>query len=346
MKISIKKIIDEIAKNEDFTDEELIRVLYIKLGEIFAYNRDFLYARNLDEVRKIYEDQLFISEIERKDYEGKITGTCKQIEEVLNESIQKLAYKTGRRHIYSRMLGYDEMNESHTATLLKIEDDSYYLDLYKDLYRIQKKMKTKYFAPSEDITENLEFYKINEELKNVKLKTISEENLKKIDNKIGYLQYGIYTDDVISKLKEEMNDNSTWKDIKINSGQKREDIITKYKFDFVLKNFKNEILNNKQMKMMELSHFYKWALSKILTKNELEKNKFVTFNILENDRKNTKEGLMIETTIGDRKFHYIYDEKLKACRNIEKEEIKKLEKDKKITYYSNVEKPSFDEDER
>ena len=72
------------------------------------------------------------------------------------------------------------------------------------MYRIQKGMKTKYFAPEQEIIDKLEFYNLKKEIKDIKLEAFSKEKLERIDRKIGYLKYGIYTDDVILKLKEEM----------------------------------------------------------------------------------------------------------------------------------------------
>lgn len=347
MKISINDIINDISTKEDLDDEELVKDLYNKLGEKFAYNRNFLYSNDLCEIRRMYDDSLFIFEIEDGNYEDKIKCTCKQIEEVLVEAIDKLAFKSGRRYISANMIGYSESSENHTAALLKIKDKNYYLDLYKDLYRIQKGMRTKYFAPEQEVIENLQFYNLREEIKNIKLESFSKEKLERIDSKIGYLKYGIYTDDVILKLKEEMNNDNIWKNINIQNGQNKKDIITKFKIDFILKNLKNELPNNKQMEMMELSHFYKWMFFNILTEEELKTNNLVSINLLEkNDKNETKEGMMIELRMKDSNFHYIYDSKLKSCRNIEKEEIQRLEEEGKIKYLTPVEKPEFDEETR
>ena len=55
---------------------------------------------------------------------------------------------------------------------------------------------------------------------------------------------------------------------------------------------------------------------------------------------------MFELRMKNNKFHYIYDSKLKSCRDIKKEEIRRLEEDGKIKYLTAVEKPEFDEETR
>lgn len=51
MKVSIDKILENMPKN--LTDLEKVRYLYLKMGDIFSYNRDFLY---IDDYRYVNEN--------------------------------------------------------------------------------------------------------------------------------------------------------------------------------------------------------------------------------------------------------------------------------------------------
>ena len=70
MKISIEKIIKEIPEN--LTPREELRYLYLKLGNIFSYNRDFLNSKDYRQIKRIYNDFITISMIEKGIYQNKI----------------------------------------------------------------------------------------------------------------------------------------------------------------------------------------------------------------------------------------------------------------------------------
>lgn len=210
MKINISDIINNIP--EGLEGIERVRYVYLKLGELFSYNRDYLNVE-MDRRAKedMYFDKLTILRIDNGDYYNKIEVVCKQVVEVFNEAINKIP-KIEDEQISSKVVGYNPSYRNHLGIVLTQGEKNYYLDPYYDLYRIQKGMRTKYFMPYESIIEKISENKpdLQEDIKRIEFSSMSQEELEKIDNKIGYSYNSFYIDDAINKLKEEMQDKENW----------------------------------------------------------------------------------------------------------------------------------------
>ena len=64
MKISINNILKNMPNN--LSDLEKVRYIYIEIGKIFSYNRDFLYVSNYRILDDIYSDTITINMIENE----------------------------------------------------------------------------------------------------------------------------------------------------------------------------------------------------------------------------------------------------------------------------------------
>ena len=186
MKINISDIINNIP--EGLEGIERVRYVYLKLGELFSYNRDYLNVE-MDRRAKedMYFDKLTILRIDNGDYYNKIEVVCKQVVEVFNEAINKIP-KIEDEQISSKVVGYNPSYRNHLGIVLTQGEKNYYLDPYYDLYRIQKGMRTKYFMPYESIIEKISENKpeLQEDINRIEFSSMSQEELEKIDNKIGY----------------------------------------------------------------------------------------------------------------------------------------------------------------
>ena len=210
MKISIKTIFEEMPK--DLSDLEKVRYIYLELGQIFSYNRYYLTEDNSRYLRDIYNDFLTIDMIENGDYKNKLEVICKQISEILSQTINSIQRERYDETLKAKVVGYRDDEENHVAVLLTIGQKNYYLDLYRDLYKIQKGMRTTHFTPKQESLENakLRYHRIKQDLEGIKCEVIDQKELEKIDKKLGYSMNGFYMDDAISMLKEQMEKEENW----------------------------------------------------------------------------------------------------------------------------------------
>ena len=213
MKIDIKEIINKKPKN--LSDIEKVRYIYLNCGELFAYDRDYIYSGLGETSQEIYERSFVwpsTNSSKFQEEQGRIKVTCNQIVDGLNSAINTMANMIETdENIYARKIGYVNGEQYHVATLVDIGDNTYFLDLNNELYKIQKGMKTKYFAPSKEILERekMEHSSIREQLKGIECKSLEEDELVTMDKKCGYNKNGIYVDDAIDYLKKEMQDEKT-----------------------------------------------------------------------------------------------------------------------------------------
>ena len=144
MNFNINEIISQIP--EDMSDIEKIRDIYLKCGELFTYNRDYIYSDLLGVSGDLYEEQ-FNWLIVQNRKNGRIKATCNQIATGCTDAINRLRIEGKTKgNVIARNIGYVEGEEAHVATLVSIDDKNYFLDLYKDLYKIQRGLETKYYA--------------------------------------------------------------------------------------------------------------------------------------------------------------------------------------------------------
>ena len=321
MKMNINNELEKIANNKNLNDIEKIKAIYVLLGNKLKYNLDYIYILDSRIREAIYEDKFELegeNALDKDKSDKQIAVVCKQVNDLLIESINRIAKLTNNDKMKAKELGYRPYEGNHVATLLNLEEENYYLDLHKDVYKIKKGMKTKYFAPGKDVLEH-EFNlpninTIKEDAKGIEFKEISEKEQKQIDEKIGYLKYGIYYEDAIEMLEKEMHENSSTKTI----------------IDFMFENLKNKQKQD-DFSFTELKAFYKKTLS-ILLGNEMDNVKINDVYI--NEKDNEKENVIYQVSIKDDKniYNYIYDIENKNCRKIDSKEIKEKIDAKEITY--------------
>lgn len=325
-------------------DIEKIRKIYLDMGNKFSYDRDYLYS-DWDKSKEIYEGTIMPKVVENTHSNNKIKATCKQMAFSLAEAINNIPKEITRENIVAKVVGYRPDEERHVGTLVTIGQKKYYMDLYKDLYRIQRGMKTKYFAPSKENLENIkqQYSSVKEEIQDIEFETIDEEELKQIDRKTVDLKYGLYIDDAIELLKKEMQDEQNLKQYiknydKINNKEERSKIILKWKIEFIFRYLKNEVLED-GIGIVEIDKIYKKIYYSLLTEEEKRSSILSSIDIHNKDKYGNKtEGILYKIYIKGEELNYIYEDREKGFRSISKEEIEERRKNKSLLYDSSFEK--------
>lgn len=331
--------INEYEMLEGLTDEEIVRNIYLTLGNKFSYDRDYIYSNDWNRSKEIYEKTIMPGVIENIKSPNKIKVTCKQIAYSLVETINKIPKELTQEKIMAKTVGYRKDEEMHVGTLVTIGKKNYYLDLYKDLYRIQIGMQTKYFAPSE---ENLKIVKqkyssVKEDIEGIEFETIDKEQLRQMDLKNGYLKYGLYIDDVIEMMRKEMQDEEVLKEYienydKINNKEERNRIIFKWKIEFIFKYMQNQF-SEKDIGISEIEKLYRKIYYSLLTEEEKQSSILCSIDIHNKDEDgNKKEGIIYKIYIKGEELNYIYEDGQNGFTLISKKELDERRKKGTLLY--------------
>lgn len=162
---------------EGLNDLEKARWVYIKLGKTITYDMNVFYLR--DEILgDVYNQKVDINSYESTHL------ICKSISEIYIDLLKKLGIESELVEVSK------DYKFNHVGTKIKFNDGLIvFTDLTLDLYRIQTGMRTLNFAytsPGDD-------YDI-----------LSRRELREIDNKLGYTFRGVYLDDFIDFVSEEL----------------------------------------------------------------------------------------------------------------------------------------------
>ncbi len=276
------------------------------------------------QVMQMYNDFITLSMIEKEDYNNKINATCKQHAEITRDIINSA--NQIKRKIQAETVGYQEDQESHVAVIATIDGKNYYLDINKDLYRVQKGLKTKGFATLDFVWNG------------TKCEVVSAEELRRIDEKLGYCN-GLYTDDIIEMLRKEMQQEQNWE--QYNNGKPKESAF-EYKIDFIFEHLKNNILEQNEMGIVEVNKYYKNLYYHLLTEEELKKNKLIDIDVVIKNGDSSIKSLLYEIQMEDKNLYYIYSQQEKTFVKTDEQEITKMQKNKTLKYES-YKMPQFSE---
>lgn len=280
-KKSIQDIIGEIP--EGLNEIEKIRYIYIKLGKYFIYNINF-FINEEHKQQKMYNKKIDIQNI----YTRK--QICSQIayalSSAINQMVEGVSASTMVRIMDKRIINGELRKIEHIATKVETENgEKYILDLTKDLYRIQNNLQTKEFGFASYVDDDYDI--------------ISLREAREMDNKIGYTFHGIYMNEFLKQMKDEMVDEKLIKEYVI--GNKCEginkDTILQYKMDFILKN-----LDLRDNGPIEAKDFVLYALESILTEDE--KKRVKQFNLYKKDS-HPKMDVAIRLKCGEDSIYYL-----------------------------------------
>ena len=307
MKVSIEKIIKNMPEN--LSNLEKTKYLYMEIGKVLSYNIEFKYCQDYRFQKDIYGEEISIEDIEKGDYQNKIIIVCSQAGKIIQEALKKV-------NIKSQLFGYEPGECSHIDVIANIDGKNYCLDIALDLANIQKGFQTTGFALKSKLYDG------------TKCDTLTKEKIKQIDEKLGYCKNGMYMDDVINMIKQEINDSENIQEFmrkenpELNNVKITKEMILKYKIDFIYKYIKNNIEEENKMSIYEVKSYYRNIFRAILTAEEMLKNNSYDFYYYENGK--IKNSSISEYDIKDELIYYIYDDKKRGYEKISNEDLKKI----------------------
>ncbi|MBR3133240.1 MAG: hypothetical protein IKG42_04145 [Clostridia bacterium] len=178
----IKRIKEYISKNEDITETEIIRYVYLDLGKKLSFNENFIPFGNSKKKQNLYNyHSRNIKDLEECMESKK--AICKSISYIFEHVLKNIG-------IDARTItdANDERNCPHTFNLITQKDGKQYLvDLQEDIYNIQSHSFTKNFGAS---------------VKDNKKYVISKFEQEQMDRKNGYINNDeYYSNDYLHLLK-------------------------------------------------------------------------------------------------------------------------------------------------
>lgn len=157
--IDYNKIIEEMP--EGLSQIEKARYIYIQLGKYFSYDERYITSQSDEEKREIFDRD--ISDI----VDDRVV--CTSLSRIYENLLNRVGIKAKTVLIPGERLG-------HAFTELEIDGNKYFTGLIRDLMRIKTGFKTKEF-----MIDNPDRFGEDSEYT-----VLSDEDLKSIDDKIGY----------------------------------------------------------------------------------------------------------------------------------------------------------------
>lgn len=168
------KIIENIPSG--LSNDEKIRYLYIETGKKLSKNPEFFYESDLSKQKEIYDNYQVIENRE---------VICRSVVHLYCNLASKLG-------LSCRPIKMDTTD--HWALVYENENKKYLINPMQDFYRVQLGFSTRNFCHAEDYHGySLETFD-----------SMSDEYLRSLDESIGYLNSGCYTEEIFEKLSNEM----------------------------------------------------------------------------------------------------------------------------------------------
>lgn len=278
------KIIDKIlADMPDSLDlNTKIRYIYLELGKCFKKDIAFFYGTD-EEKEKIYKEEPNV------DFEKKLPIICKSSAKIYKYVFEKLG-------ISSELIEKPTNSPFQHVDLIVTGENNkrYYLSPMEDLFRIQIGMRTKRFGSKTEKFKDLA--EVGE------LNFFSEEEIKEMDEKLGYTYKGLYTDDVIEMLRNEALSSKILKPLIVEQYPEYcnkpipKDLYIIFKIEFLLKfmNYRRN-LNG----YIEYKDYIDYMLNAITNKRERKKIKRTTiYKMKEDGSKDLKALINVATEKG------------------------------------------------
>ncbi len=309
--------------------------IYLELGKILNENTEFVFNS------REYKEEHY-NDPTNEEYEG----VCKSISElyvkILTDKRIGIEAETVKKN--------PESTISHVDTILKIDGKVYIANLIADLSRIKTSRRTKWFCfdlsyptgkRAVDIDKADYLHRLEQEYG--KIDSLSREEVEKLDKKMGYSFFipkspdrdksGIYTEDTIQRLKEELDNSELFKKYVLHNKDVPKKEYLKYKLDFIFENISSFTDYNENPRYLENIRYYSYLAEKLLSKEE-NKRIYAYAAMLNNDFSNIISIIKVkgmDTDDPKENFYYVYS-------NSDKKYVRKSPKD--VKEYIN----SFDKD--
>lgn len=240
------KIIEEMPK--DLTKIEQARYLYIQIGRYFSYDERYITAQSIRQRSEIFNKKPEEMQDDK--------GVCSSLAKVYTKLLKDIGIDA-KTTLFITEEDRKKGLLGHGFTEFKIDGKKYFAGISGDLMNIKTGFRTK------------EFMNDCFDRDYIKYDTISEEELKIIDDKLGYTYNGLYMEDFTEQLHKEMKllnynvDEETIKDLGIEDLEGKE--LTKFKIDFITKHMGHEDLN-----CLEKNNYFKQLVEECIGYKEIE----------------------------------------------------------------------------
>lgn len=171
-------------RTKDYNDIEKLRYIYLDIGKIMSFDTEYIYGNNKKK-SYIYNNIIYDKEKLDKDFEKRIV-ICKSLAYIMKYILNKVDIKTEINVDY-----YEDTTYKHVNNIVTLDEEKYIIDLQQDLKNIQIHSTTEYF-----LIDKFEY------------QTISKNQLKKIDEKIGYISdNNPYIEEYLYAIKKSLDEN-------------------------------------------------------------------------------------------------------------------------------------------
>ncbi len=312
----VERIINEIKQIENtkkMTDVEKAYYLYRNLGDIYQYKADYRKTEvgiELDKKLELYRE-----------------GTSEQGEAICIDMSKTYLEALQMIGIEGRLSSVNEnFFLTHTDVCFKDEQGNWYFaNLVLDIMHIKTGMKIRNFGLSQEQIlkkyKNVNYLlKMNKENDWKEFTPIPEEQLHEWDNETGYTYNGLYTNDILDMLANEMTDK---KIINEYFGTDKQDELVQKKLDFIFD--KIEIVNVHRKKVIgdiEAEDYYNKILKKFFTEQELKKYIKEFNGFYEKDGRKFARNILVVKKDSEN-IYYLYSTEKQIYEKISREQLMK-----------------------
>lgn len=246
--------------------------IYLELGKIVSESPYYVFV-NMEEKEKKYNNKI----------DSNYYGICKSISELYVNIL-----KDDRIGIEADLVKkYPELPITHIDTILKIDGKNYITNLISDLSRIKTSRRVNSFCF--DLTREENDSRINddkklylERLENYygygKIHSLTRKDIEQLDKKLGYSYFipqmskdydrGLYTEDVIKLLKEDMDNPESFKKYVLHDKDVPKEEYFKYKLDYLFENIDKYTDYTNNMNYLEQIRYLIYVARKLFEENE------------------------------------------------------------------------------
>ncbi len=300
--------------------------IYLELGKRLNENPEFVF-NNREYKEEHYNDPT----------NEKYEGVCKSISElyvkILTDKRIGIEAETVKKNAESSL--------SHVDTILKIEGKTYISNLIADLSRIKTSRRTNWFcfdlsSPTGKRALDIDRadYLHRLEQKYGKIDSLSREEAENLDKKFGYSFFipkiqesnerGIYTEDTIQRLKEELDNPELFKKYVLHDKDVAKKDYLKYKMDFIFENIHSITEYNSNPRYLENIRYYIYVINKLFSKEERDRITAYAATV-NNDFSNIISIIKVkgmDTDDSKENFYYVYSNSDKKYVRKEAKEVK------------------------
>ena len=295
--MKVEEILARAPKNA--SKDLLMRYLYLELGKLYRRDINFFYGTD-EEKRKIYNKRIKPDE--------DVDIICRSI---ARDIYVKIFKKVG---IKAKWVNKATNSPFPHVDIIASPDDGkhwYYMNPMDDLYRIQGNLKTQRYGSRTRKYEGLSYY--------------TEDELRDMDNKLGYTFHGMYMDEFFDMLRNELMNRSKIKNYlladnpELSNRDLSKDFLLEYKMDFIM----DHVAEFENMQgYIELKKYQREIFGRLF--NQTERKKIEIYNLCRSGRENMQS--VIELTLRSGNKYYITSNKHKGCKKVNAQQmIKYLE---------------------